>query len=419
MADSSTPDGATVIPARDVMDIDMIDTNTGELNTPDSNGTVPPKGRLIDLLANSAQYVPIFDRIVNYLEPEDLVVLRGVNRNLAYNAYPAALSTQWNINTALAKFFKDPKAFRNALGMASGCISGEFALHFLDRRTISSCKRLDIFVSRDDEDMTETIFDYLVAEGYNMVMNGHPRPWVRRKNYSMSRFDPTLHHIYITRTENSPVISILQGLQHTTALANIITSSHVYVPFAQSTFRLRRSYPYGDFEHPHEEACNALSIAKESGRSLRDNEFIEQDVPEELRSLDDGFTWTFPLNADDMEDPWQPEHVISSTTFAVTPDTTFRNLGTYHVDVEPITHVALQYEWAARECQVDLIKDRVHGCLVLELMTMPKESWPTAFLADFGVESFEAEAGAFDPPIWLDDLVLECLKAFKDGKVVV
>ncbi|KAF2817849.1 uncharacterized protein BDZ99DRAFT_374728, partial [Mytilinidion resinicola] len=92
-----------------------------------------PKGRLVDFLEQPDRFVPIFDSITSYLEPADIVKLGRVSQKLG-GVYSKAQQTQWNINTALQKFFLDPIKFRNKLGEASGIISGRFALDFLDRR---------------------------------------------------------------------------------------------------------------------------------------------------------------------------------------------------------------------------------------------------------------------------------------------
>jgi hypothetical protein len=103
-------------------------------NTTTNSSPTHAHGKLIGLLANESQYVPIFDRITRYFKPRDIVRLRRVNRVPAYQLYPTVLKSQWIINTALPKSSRTPLLSGAHWVKLTGWVTGDFASRFFDRR---------------------------------------------------------------------------------------------------------------------------------------------------------------------------------------------------------------------------------------------------------------------------------------------
>lgn len=99
---------------------------------------------LLNLLIHHEQYYPIFDRICSYLSIADILTLRRTCKQLS-NLYHVLLETQWNVNSRLRRFVKDPQGIRTQLGRHDALISGGFALQFFERVTWKESD-LDIFI---------------------------------------------------------------------------------------------------------------------------------------------------------------------------------------------------------------------------------------------------------------------------------
>ncbi|KAF2817845.1 uncharacterized protein BDZ99DRAFT_493551 [Mytilinidion resinicola] len=357
------------------------------------------QGNPLDFLAHGSRYVPMFDEITRHLEPSDILTLRKVNRTLAENdVFSAAMNSQWNVDTALAKFFKDAVGFRNALGHASAVVTGDFALRFLDRRAPG--ERIDIFMSIEEPNKY-TIIDFLSEEGYDACGTyRHPAPMSKKL-----------------------------WTHYTTALANIITATKAYVPFAESTIKQRRSYQHALFNENDDEMSAALRIVSESGRELRDIEtsFTTTTTTTassltatlQYRTLNDSKTWIIPFRTDELIPPKQPDFVIEATDFSVQTETNYSHgCDRYIMDLAPLDFVGLEYRWAGLWLRDARLLRQLHAALTLEIAKLPRADRPVD-LANFRVVGgSNTTPGKFKPPKWLDGMVVDWAKAISRSRRV-
>ncbi|KAF2501985.1 hypothetical protein BU16DRAFT_554043 [Lophium mytilinum] len=288
----------------------------------------PTPSPLVKFLSNADSHWPIFEAITRNLEPSDLINLRRVSSSLA-EVYATAAKSQWNINTSLRKFFKDPIAFRNKMGELSAFISGKFALNFFDR--CSPGDRLDLYIkAAHDSKWNMTMF--LKDAGYasdsgaaaQLVEADETSISVWSKEGSRTRI--FLHyrradHLYMRdssyRTE--PIEEILTlGRQYCTDLSNIITSTKAYAPYACWTFKKHRSYMMTDTA-PIQLAKEALHLVYEARRIIHNIRLQGQDEYDNsttiVRNLSDGHTWSMALDGEGMAMPATSDAHVDDTQF--------------------------------------------------------------------------------------------------------
>lgn len=107
---------------------------------------------------------PIRRHLMQYLDTRDILKLYRTSWAIRLDIK----ANEWNVNHRLARFFKDPTAFRSHLGRANALISGSFALQFFERVTWPESD-LDIMIR--DGDGLEEMDRYLTeSEGYTMVL---------------------------------------------------------------------------------------------------------------------------------------------------------------------------------------------------------------------------------------------------------
>lgn len=393
----------------------------------------PSKGRLIDLL-DPDRYIPMFDKITKYLDPADLVNLRRVSRKLG-EVYPKVQQTQWNVNTALRKFVQDPVRFRNKLGEVSGIISGIFALDFLDRRATGD--RLDIFV-RDISQ--EVVIDWLLHnEDYvyadilekdgvgqdfranSFVGEGHPE-WENRDGFReehilfrLTRLEATNLKVYVHASEiDIPRSSLLatNSTQHSLALANFITATKVYSPFARGTFLEYRSYTHGVIG---EYAAYALNAVASTGRKTVGIRLQDSRMKTTLRKFADGETWSMILDSAGVRAPETPDYVVDATTFLV--GASYMLMWFYETNTTEICHVGTNHQWLFP--YPDQIIPHLDTAVALELYKTPKESfahWVDThpIRAELVAQGHHRNCHSFPHKTFYDDMMPKWIQEIED-----
>ncbi|KAF2501973.1 hypothetical protein BU16DRAFT_554032 [Lophium mytilinum] len=338
--------------------------------------------------------------------------------------YETVQKSQWNINTALKKFVKDPVAFRGMLGQTSGIISGQFALEFHDRRSIGD--RLDVFVYGEMGGIGNAEFmslaidreGYAVTHSYNhdeehSAGTGEDN---RYKTDVYQRPETDGRSICLQNTRETPIVDLLsKGRQCTLALANFITSTKIYAPFARQTFCERRAYLHGNLKEDPGEYLK--SIAK-AGCRLLGIRWKDLNNSTQLRKLTDGHSWCMDFDSTNVLAPATPSFVTDPTAFKYWATEIWdQNEHYYKVELSQISYPALQYVWA-HFCTVDAF---LNTALAMEVSVLPKNQWPdngNTSLRDLIrnnqlLQSDQLDLGArYDDmmPEWLRDQEEECIK---------
>ncbi|KAF2501989.1 hypothetical protein BU16DRAFT_587192 [Lophium mytilinum] len=392
----------------------------------------PSKGRLIDLL-DPDRYIPMLDKITEYLDPADLVNLRRVSRKLG-EVYTKVQQTQWNINTALKKFVRDPVEFRNKLGEVSGIISGMFALDFLDRRATGD--RLDIFVRDVNQEVVVDWFlhneDYVYADtldkdgvwqdyhASSFVEERRPE-WENRDGireeyilFRLTRLEATKLRVYVHASLDIPRSCFLatNGTQHSLALANFITATKVYSPFARGTFLEYRSYTHGVVG---EDAAYALNAVASTGRKTVGIRLQDSRMKTTLRKFADGETWSMILDSTGVRAPETPDYVVDATAFLV--GASHMLMWFYETTTTEICHVGTNYVWLYP--YPDQIVPHLDTAVALELYKTPRESFahwvdirPT--LAQLVEQRHHRNHHSFPHKTFYDDMMPQWIKEIED-----
>ncbi|KAF2501971.1 hypothetical protein BU16DRAFT_532402 [Lophium mytilinum] len=360
----------------------------------------------LNFLFEPSRYVPMVDRIIQYLEPTDIVKLRRVHRAFTHEGYETALRTQWNINTALQRYFKSPIAFRNRLEKSSGVISGTFVLDFLDRRR---GRPLIQVIVDDRSPHKDQLVAYLLEEGYTIASEDRSdesskfagSDWITRARYE--RQSSPIHQktaISIRYTSTQPIVAILRGgVQFNTALANFVTAIKIYVPFARWTFCNSCYHTInGDSRDPWRR------LLRTTGRRPGRFEYRDYVPAYWSRGLDDGRTWVIPLNTDGVDAPRQPEYVLDSTSFGARAE--FEGRVRRVVDIKALQHVGLKYQWAV--CDDTAFLKRLQECVDKDAMESEEEKRQKDQNLG-GAQSVSTEA--FVPAKFYDELVRDWLAA--------
>lgn len=114
---------------------------------------------LVDLL--SARLAPIQSSILSHLLPGDVIALTRTCSSLG-RLWTTFVTTQYNINKLLRRFFKDPLEFRSVQSRCHVIIVDRFARYFFTR-VLPEHFSLTLSVPAQYEHTVQT---YLESEGY-------------------------------------------------------------------------------------------------------------------------------------------------------------------------------------------------------------------------------------------------------------
>jgi hypothetical protein len=130
----------------------------------------------------SSSLAPVQEEIMNNLDAAEVVTLSAVSRNIRASIKCRLNSMVHNINLQLAKFFKDPTAFRQIQARERALIMGDFARAFFSGTTASIDKLL-IFVGGAKN--LPTFKSYLESDGWTPteILNTYDRDAARQYSY--------------------------------------------------------------------------------------------------------------------------------------------------------------------------------------------------------------------------------------------
>jgi len=88
---------------------------------------------MFDLVGLIDRYGPVQESILQQLEIRDIIALSRVCQKLSH-VYKTTITTQYDINKALAWYFESPVEFRSIQAETDAIISNSFALKFFLRK---------------------------------------------------------------------------------------------------------------------------------------------------------------------------------------------------------------------------------------------------------------------------------------------
>ncbi|KAK5631805.1 hypothetical protein RRF57_007519 [Xylaria bambusicola] len=279
---------------------------------------------------------PIRSCIFRYLDTKSILSLCRTSSAFRGDIY----SYLWDINKKLERFFRNPTAFRTALGRADGLIGGSFALQFFANRFWPES---DLDINLRDGEGVEILGNYLIeVEGYEMVRNQDieidyehfARLNNIKKIITFTKYrdnsngsSPELK-VQLVATENHPIAAIL-GTYYTSCIVNFISWNKAYCIFPRATLL------YGETV-PLIEPCD-YDVALHNKYSKRGWRLRTRPVDLKLgsgkrpprdiyplgacldkdRRIGGSDTWTMKLGTAGVARPPQPDSVLDYSSFCV------------------------------------------------------------------------------------------------------
>lgn len=125
----------------EAMDVDeVVPAMDADHAIPHSPLRTSPSDELIDLSTDKykEQFYPIWKCLTCNVGATDMMTLRRTCKALE-PIYRELQKFQWNIDSKLERFFKDPKGFCSILSESKATVSGSFALQFFGKFSIFPC----------------------------------------------------------------------------------------------------------------------------------------------------------------------------------------------------------------------------------------------------------------------------------------
>jgi hypothetical protein len=135
----------------------------------------------LDLADLMDRYAPPQTSILQQLEIRDIISLSRVCKKLSF-VYNITITTQYNINDRLKRFFDSPVEFRNVQAETDAIICNSGALYFFLRRPLTD---FSLFVSKGAS--TARMLEYLEEDGWHEIGET-----VKHENYDEVEFTLTL-----------------------------------------------------------------------------------------------------------------------------------------------------------------------------------------------------------------------------------
>ncbi|KAF8863521.1 hypothetical protein BDZ45DRAFT_670125 [Acephala macrosclerotiorum] len=267
----------------------------------------------------------IFDTISTQLNPRDLFALRATTKQLA-GSFDTLFKTQWNINSSLGRFSRDPVRFRSMMAQCDALISGSFALQFFARKVWMDSD-LDIYVQSGPAKRPQAFGQYLLAEeGYTLDNAKHVdiygsddprREVIKVETYVRAEDAGHKSTIQIITTCTHPVDTILTSF-YTTAVVNIITWQSAYAVFPDITFRDMKTFPLDgmkDYYRPLLEKYARRGWTTFEVSSAQDARWARSlYTDKDIRRVGDSLSWKIALDTNDVVHGGS-DYVLEFSTF--------------------------------------------------------------------------------------------------------
>lgn len=289
---------------------------------------------------------PIRRAILACLSIHDVLKLMQTSRTIRQDMK----ANEWDINAKLARFFKNPVAFRNQLGRSGALIIGSFALQFFER-VVWPDTSLDLMV--EDGDSFREMCHFLTSEHYRWVaaeptaaLNSSGVKSVRTRSVywlnnlltkkqinTWTRFDGfdedhearrACTSIELLVTSDMPVKGVL-CYSPTSAALNFITWNKAYAVFPRATFLTYETVPLSTMTTElgayHIKSSIRGWRMRTEAVAFRDPNDCTQPLGNMLarghRRIGDRDTWMIRLDCEGLCLPLQPDFVLENSGFQV------------------------------------------------------------------------------------------------------
>ncbi|KAI0526282.1 hypothetical protein F5B22DRAFT_150776 [Xylaria bambusicola] len=279
---------------------------------------------------------PIRSCIFRYLDTRSILNLCRTSSAFRGDIY----SYLWDINEKLERFFRNPTAFRTALGRADGLIAGSFALQFFANRFWPES---DLDINLRDGEGVEILGKYLVeAEGYEMVRNQDLEvidydQFIRLRDiekiitFAKSRdgngSSPELK-VQLVATKNHPIVAIL-GTYYTSCIVNFISWNKAYCIFPRATLLYGETVPLTEpcdydvalhnkySKRGWRVRTRSVNFKPGSANLLRGDLHPLGTCLNVDRRIGGSDTWTMKLGTAGVAPPPQPDSVLDYSSFSL------------------------------------------------------------------------------------------------------
>ncbi|CAJ2514167.1 Uu.00g022860.m01.CDS01 [Anthostomella pinea] len=295
------------------------------MDTEMTNGTentMVPRICLNDILG--PRFEPHRARLVRLLGTRDVLRLSQTCREVQQ----AFRSREWNINSRLARFFDDPRAFRAEIGHCNALITGSFVLEFF-ARTVSPGDHLKILVQKgQDADRLEACF---LSVGYQLTnVNSSFETQERTLIKHGTNGAVTILYLYMSGTK-IPLDPVLNS--PTSDNVNFISWNKAISVYAKLTFvkhdsvllAPRDMVSEGHLDWLGRHGWRMQTRISAVRKDLAD--FTQQrsdTVAVGHRRVGDILCWTMPLDTTSVVRPSVPAFVLESSRLAITPPPAIR-----------------------------------------------------------------------------------------------
>ena len=284
---------------------------------------------LIDLFTNT--YAPTQTMILSYLSVADVINLtltcKGFNQ-----VQPTLMTTAYNINRLLGKFFDDPLEFRSLQGQCGAIITGRHIRGWFDR-SAEVPRTLMMYVAQEQ---SEQMIEYIKNKGYREQQQ--PRA---DRFLAIKRTVTGLElKVYMCKGDKMPIAQLLMNSNFTVDMC-FITWNKAYAIFPYTAFIRRECYILKDISSVEcdlnelskdgfrvktvswAQQCDQVDLAGSYGLGTLLKLGKENDDIKELarnRRIGDKHTWSIELGTAGVEKPSIPDGVLESNTFQLFVD---------------------------------------------------------------------------------------------------
>jgi hypothetical protein len=317
----------------------------------------------------SSSLAPVQEEIMNNLDAAEVATLSAVSHNIRASIKCRLNSTVHNINLQLAKFFKDPTAFRQIQARERALITGDFARAFFSGTT-ASVNKLLIFVGGAKN--LPIFKSYLESDGWTPteILNTYDRDAARQYSYCDAVYSKgnaeqnklwiylKFHHGPCFATEiypgyeprdcnkcdnyHAPIRHVIG--QDFTAGLNFISSERAYCLYPRLTILENRSYVIQDdvdqcFRQESIEAgiaeWKAAGVQNVIANPLYGPEIgTAEAIFKPIRRVGDKRTWIVDLDATGIDCVNSSDLLnLESTTFKLHREWYWYNDGSYYTPV--------------------------------------------------------------------------------------